>query len=74
MSFREYIATRQARANPQGDFVRDARADGKLPDAESWQELRSYLSSQRAIPEAVDAARLVWQAYQARRRVGAFKG
>jgi hypothetical protein len=73
MSFREYIATRQARGNPQGDFLRDARADHALPDAKSWAELRSYLRRQRAIPEAIDAARLVWQSYEARRRFGAFK-
>lgn len=72
MSFRDYIGKRQARDNPQGDFVRDARGDTGFPDAESWADLRSYLRGKRAIPEAVDAARLVWQSYQARKRAGAF--
>ena len=68
MSFKEYIAKRQARDNPQGDFVRDARSSADLPDAESWAELRSYLNRKWACDEAIDAARLVWQSYQAKRR------
>lgn len=66
MTFKEYIAKRQARENPQGDFVRDCRDDRNMPDVQSWDELRSYLSRLRACPEAVEAGRLVWQSYQQR--------
>jgi len=64
MTFREYIAKRQARENPQGDFVRDARDDARMPDVTSWSQLHAYLRSIRACPEAVDAGRLVWRSYQ----------
>lgn len=72
MTFKEYIAVRQARDNPQGDFVEDARRDKRMPDVSSWADLRSYLE-RRGVDDAVlEAAHLVWAAYRARVRSGAF--
>ncbi|QPQ55096.1 hypothetical protein IC614_00245 [Allosphingosinicella flava] len=68
MSFRDYISNRQARGNPQGDFVRDAKLDPNLPDVESWAQLRAYLERNRACDGAIDAARSVWGSYVAKTR------
>lgn len=65
MTFREYIANRQCRDNPQGDFVEDARRDPRFPDVQSWPDLKLYLARRGACEEAVAAARIVWQGYRA---------
>ncbi|TNC93522.1 MAG: Uncharacterized protein FD119_3951 [Stygiobacter sp.] len=72
MTFREYIANRQCRDNPQGDFVEDARRDPRFPDVQSWPDLKLYLARRGACEEAVAAARIVWQGYRAalRRQAG----
>lgn len=64
MTFKEYIAKRQARNNPQGDFVKDCQDDTTMPDARNWDELRSHLSHMNACREAIDAGQLVWRSYQ----------
>jgi hypothetical protein len=64
MTFQEYLAKRQARDNPQGDFVRDCRSDRAMPDVTTWPQLHFHLRSKRACPEAVEAGRLVWRSYQ----------
>lgn len=73
MTFREYIAGRPCRDNPQGDFVGDVRRDRNFPDVQSWPELKRYLARRGACEEAVAAARVVWQGYRAalRRQAGA---
>lgn len=68
MRFKEYVAARQVRDNPQGDFIEDARRDKRMPDVESWPELRSYLTRRGGDDDVIDAARLVWVAYCARVR------
>lgn len=65
MTFREYITRRRRGDNPQGDFVEDARRDGRLPDAQSWPELKLYLMSRGTCGDAVEAAHAVWRGYQA---------
>jgi hypothetical protein len=68
MTFKEYLANRQVRDNIQGDFVKDARLDSRLPDVTTWAELKSYLVRSGAVPGAIEAAQLVWSAYQAKLR------
>lgn len=68
MSFRRYVANRRITNTPQGDFIADARADGSLPDAQSWSELGTYLTYKGADYRAVEAARLVWRGYRAKLR------
>lgn len=68
MTFLEYIADRPARNNPAGDFILDARADSQFPNAESWQQLHSYMISVSACEGAIDAARTVWAGYRAKLR------
>jgi hypothetical protein len=70
MTFKEYLSGRRVTNTPAGDFTRDARDDGRLPDVKSWSELSAYLDG--AAPgnnrEAViAAAREVWQGYQRKR-------
>ncbi|OXE35531.1 MAG: hypothetical protein CGW95_13285 [Phenylobacterium zucineum] len=64
MTFADYLAKRQARDNPQGDFVRDAREDARMADMHTWPQLQAYLYSKRACHEAIEAGRLVWRSYQ----------
>lgn len=65
MTFREYIAIRRFSDSPQGDFVQDARGDSTFPDVGTWAELETYLTSKGAIEAAIDAARSVWNGYEA---------
>lgn len=51
--------------SPEGDFVRDALADKKMPDVKNWDQLEAYLMSQSASPSALDAAKKVWAVYAA---------
>jgi hypothetical protein len=46
----------------------DAKADPNFPDAKSWPELRAYLGTLGAIPDAVRAGQSVWQNYRAHMR------
>ncbi len=65
MTFKEYLAKRRVRDNIQGDFVKEARSDGQLPDVTTWAELRSYLEGLAVYHGALQAAYLVWTAYLA---------
>ena len=68
MTFKEYLAKRQVRDNPQGDFVQDARSDDRLPDVTSWAELKGYLIRRGGDHKVIEAAQLVWAAYRAKLR------
>jgi hypothetical protein len=35
-----------------------------LPDAASWEQLEAYLNQREADPQALHAARSVWEEYQ----------
>ena len=63
LSFREYIQTRRVTSTPVGDFVRDAKEDARLPDVETWDQLKMYLVTKGVIPAVVDAARIVWRGF-----------
>lgn len=63
-SFRAYVQNATVTDDPEGDFVRDAKADRGLPDAQSWAELRDYLKTRGAVRNAIKAALHVWQAYE----------
>jgi hypothetical protein len=45
-------------------FVDDAEQDPSLPDAASWQQLEAYLNQCQADPQALHAARHVWEQYE----------
>lgn len=68
MSFRDYIHSRRETHTSQGDFVRDAKEDRRLPDAQSWDELHRHVLRHGGDSDVVDAARKVWQAYLAKQR------
>lgn len=63
LSFTEYLKQRRVTDTPAGDFVRDAKADPRMPDAKSWDQLELYLITRGAIPEAIAAAKTVWKGY-----------
>jgi len=44
ISFKEYLQQRRRTDTPQGDFVEDARRDGKLPDVRTWDQLEGDLT------------------------------
>ena len=57
-TFRDFIRTRRVTDNPRGDFIADARADPRLPDAKRWSELETYLRVQGdACSEAIRQAK-----------------
>jgi hypothetical protein len=66
-SFHDYIRTRRfhhGRGSKAGWlFVIRALGDGDLPDASSWQELRTYLERKWGDPAETEAARVVWNSY-----------
>jgi hypothetical protein len=35
-----------------------------LPDATSWEQLEAYLHQHEAVPNAIAAARYVWEQYE----------
>lgn len=72
MSFKEYIRHRRVTDTPAGDFTKDARDDQRLPDINTWDELRTYVRLKRGDDLVVRAAQDVWKGYQAhlKRRSG----
>jgi hypothetical protein len=67
MTFKEYLAQRRVTNTIAGDFTKEARADSNLPDAKSWEELRTYVA--RTAPREkrgvwVEAAHRVWGGYR----------
>jgi hypothetical protein len=68
LTFLEYVRARRLTDSPAGDFVADARADSQMPDATTWDQLRTYLVTRGAISDAIKAARAVWRGYQAKVR------
>ena len=73
MSFKTYIAQRRITDTPAGDFVADARSDRRLPDAQTWQELETYLHSRLKGYMVIAAARTVWTSFTAWKRAQARK-
>jgi hypothetical protein len=72
LSFRDYIQNRSRVTNtPAGEFIRDAKQDARLPDVETWDQLKMYLVSKGAIPAVVDAARIVWRSFLTAKKKGA---
>ena len=67
MSFVAYIKSCEAGDDPVGDFARDARNDGDLPDAETWRQLELYLSKRGVTDHAIAAGKRVWLAYEGSR-------
>ena len=63
MSFRAYLAKRQATEFPASTFIADAQSDDALPDPASWQELKAHLRQRGACMEAQAAVHLVWNSH-----------
>lgn len=64
MAFRTFIEQRAVRRTKAGAFIRMCKRDRELPDAETWEELSSYLRSKHASKEVLDRARRVWLDYK----------
>lgn len=64
MNFREYVLSRRAADNIRGDFINDAKADRKFPEAAAtWGDVETYLLVRGACREAVQAGRKLWNEY-----------
>ncbi len=63
--FKAYVEGRRWRSDTVRDFVDHTVQDPDLPDAESWQELKSHLDRHEASDETFSAAEYVWQCYEA---------
>ncbi len=68
MTFKQYLSQRKAGYDAAGDFVRLARADSRMPDVPTWDELKSYMQGRRESYMAMEAGELVWKDYQATER------
>ena len=68
--FKIFLKKRRWTDDLDRQFVDYAELDPMLPDAESWEELETYLNKHEAVPEALDAARYVWEQYEKERRGG----
>ena len=66
-NFKAFLKKRRCNADLNRQFVDDAEADPRLPDAESWEQLETYLDEHKAVPKALDAARYVWEQYEKER-------
>jgi hypothetical protein len=65
--FKGFLKKQQWSDDLARQFVDDAEADAGLPDAESWEQLETYLNEQEAVPSALNAARNVWEQYEKER-------
>lgn len=64
--FRAFLETRSFSEALNRNFVYDAVADQGLPDPQSWEVLEDFIKqrwSADALPEALDAAKYVWELY-----------
>lgn len=52
----------------QSEWVQGAKTDITLPDVGIWADLKRPLALRNARDNAVEPARLVWSAYQAKLR------
>jgi uncharacterized protein YozE (UPF0346 family) len=65
MSFETWLAAARIADDPEGDFIQDARDDDTVPDTlSSAEELRAYLKSKGACPEALAVVPYVWRRYR----------
>jgi hypothetical protein len=69
-SFLKFIRTAVISNDPRGDFIGDAREDRELPDAETWEQLESYLFGCHACDGAFEAAKEVWDEFKGRKASG----
>jgi hypothetical protein len=65
--FKAFLKKRRWTADLDRQFVDDAELDPRLPDAASWEQLEAYLREHEAVPNALAAARYVWEQYEKER-------
>ena len=61
-------AGQKQRSNQWWSIVRSGLADGSLPELESWEAVRRFVSGQRGPRVSLEDARREWSAYTARIR------
>ena len=64
MTFKEYLGIPQRWDSVSAEFVKDVLGDPKSPDFATWGDLKRFLI-RRNQSHAIEAARFVWDAYQA---------
>ena len=62
--FHDYIRSRGLRSEAGGEFIDYAKADPRLPNINSWNDLRLYLNQRGAGDEIRIAARAMWRRYK----------
>ena len=68
MTFKEFLLSRRASHDAQGDFVRLALSDPNLPDVTEWQLLRPYFIDRHGSEGIFEAGGDVWKEFQASER------
>lgn len=64
MTFKHFLAGLRAGSNARGDFLRLAKADPDMAEAESWLQLWSLTLLRDLNSELVAGAAAVWKEYQ----------
>jgi hypothetical protein len=67
--FREFLKNRRPDDWLDRRFIGHALGDGRLPDARSWEQLEIHLREHEAGPEALRAAKHVWEQYASKSAV-----
>lgn len=63
-TLKSYLELYKFHEDPRGDFAREGLEDNTFPVApKTWEELEGYLHDKRACPEAISAARQIWDMY-----------
>jgi hypothetical protein len=65
--FKAFLKKRRWTNDLDRQFVDDAELDPMLPDAVSWEQLKTYLNEHEAVPKALAAAKDVWEQYEKER-------
>ena len=65
MRFKQYLVKRRLEYDARSDFTRLANADPRFPDADTLNEVQSYLHVQYSNEVIRHAAAEVWKEYQA---------
>ena len=68
VTFRDYLMSRRVTDTPAGDFVGDAKSDKKFPDAQTWDEVETYLIMRGADAHVRGIGKEVWNAYERQHR------
>lgn len=60
MDFNAFVQAWMEEDSPEGDFARAWNQDSKKPTVTTWDDLNTYLKGQKACPEAIGTANILF--------------